>query len=237
MTIIPTDEDHPDFTRPSQFTSAPVLAVTDTATAATKVLGVFYTGGYESLVVRTSGQAAGVGWIYTFEWFGDKGLTQPAGQLNFRTLSAIVVNAQVPNRGPWCRVSVTTNSAVAHGFTILVIPRTGTPSGAGAFLDGLIHGGSGQVIAGGGGTFNQNAFSLTPGDATLSVKTTAAVWEAVIYGSDELSAIVGAFGGLTGTGGGAQSTRVTMPVDWTLLQVRNFDAGNQTFWWAVQALV
>lgn len=234
MSIIPTDEDHPDFTRPSQFTSAPVLAVTTTAVAASPALASFYTGGYESLVVKATNQAAGVGWVYTFDWFGDQAMTEPAGSLNLRTLSAIPISAQVANRGPWCRVTVTTTSVVAHGFTILVIPRTGTPSGAGAFLDGLIHGISAQLI-GPGATVSQNAFGLTPGEAALSVNTGAALWSAKVFGFDELSAATGVYGALNGTGGTSQTTRMILPAGWTQIQVTNGDGVNRFFDWAVQA--
>lgn len=234
MSIIPTVEDHPDGTRRSQFTTSAIIATTTTATLTPKVLGTFYTGGYESLVVMTSAQGSGAGWVYTFKWYADEAKAIPIGQMNLRTLSAIPVNAQVPNRGPWCEVSVTTNLVAAKSFTIAIVPRTGTPSGAGAFLDGLIHSSVGQSING-GGSVTQNAFGLTPGEACMSVTTSAAVWSARLFALDELSGLIGPFGAMGFAGGASQTQRLILPPYWTQLTVINGDAGAQTFSWAIQA--
>jgi hypothetical protein len=234
VTVIPTVADHPDFTQPPQFTADPVIAGAFTATATSGPLATFYCGNMESIVVRATGMAAGVGWVYNFTWYADQALTQQIGQTNLRTLSAIPISAQLPNRGPWCQVTVTTTNVAAKAFTLYVIPRTGTPSGAGSFLDGLIQSAAGQVIAG-AGNVSQNAYGLTPGEACITVDTDAAVWSAKLFAFDETSALIGIWCGLTNTGGGAQSQRFILPPYWTRLTVSNGDAGNRTFDWAVQA--
>lgn len=234
MTVIPTVDDYPDFTERSQFTSSAIISVTATATSTPTTVGTFYTGGYESLMVTTSNQGAGVGWVYTFKWFADQALTVQTGQLGLRTLSAIPINAQVPNRGPWCTVTVTTTSASAKSYTMTVVPRTGTPSGAGAFLDGLIQGGTSQPIAA-GVTFTQNAFSLTTGEACLTVATGATTWWAKLYGLDETSATIGVFAGADSTSGVTQSARFILPPYWTQLQINNGDGVSRNFDFAVQA--
>lgn len=234
MTLIPTVADYPDFTKEPEFTTAPIIAGTFNPSSTGLVIGTFYTGGFESFVVRTSNQFAGLGWVYNFAWYADAALTNQIGQANLRTLSAIPISAQLPNRGPFCRATITTNAVAAHPTTVVIVPRTGSPSGAGAFLDGLVHGGYNQVIAG-GATFAQNAFGLTPGPAAMTVVTSAASWRASVTGFDELSSQVGVFAGLNSAGGTHQTARLVLPPYWTQIQITNNDAGNQTFHFSVQA--
>lgn len=233
MSIIPTIEDSPDFTRKSQFTDTPVLNINQAFTA-DFTSSKFYTGGYESLLVTTPALAGSRGWVFTFKWYGEQALTNLIGQVNYRTAGAVLIHDQVANRGPWCQVTITSTSYTGSPVaSLLVLPRTGTPPAAGGFGDGVVNFGSGSSINN-GATLVSPAVAVSTGPATFAVLASTKTWNARVVPEDELGSVIDVCAVLDGGGTMVGATaRCGLPPYRCFVAITNNDAAPQTFTWGL----
>ena len=221
--------DAPDWFQGGQWQNpAPFVQEINVTQPGVATYGPFEVMHWESLLIQLVSNNRVFGGI---AWSTDAAGANVVGQQSFAAEAGVSYVDVLPVIAPFVTLSITWFVGVGSATeTFFLSPALGSDPWKKPVGDLTLIGNSGQLIAGGGTTFNQLALFVTTGRAVLACGTDSTNWFASLFPLSTAGTQAGQLA-LIGTSipGPASMAAVTLPAASCKLSVVNNDAGARTF--------